>query len=219
MRERPSDSNESVRKQYEKLLAKSIRIGAKYDELDDDDQKQAAREVVHLLAERVVLLRKLENLPTIEDVYPRVKTGNDEDWEKVYAAAVIEQFLAGGSGKEVKAAAKKMGDPDRQSLSHKEMNEFHKACTELARQYGYDLAIDRKSGWIAVRKGNLGYSLKHLAFPSQFGILVPSRISIMGSWREDAADDRGLYFDGEWGTVCSDPEMQREGDRIIALLS
>lgn len=226
-----------MRSEYDLLLAKSIRLSKAFEAFDnhsDEDQseededshseerEQAGDALAGWLSDRIGLLKKLEHLRTIEDAFPRVKVEDEEQLERIDATDLLQKFMNGEIGaEEMKAAGRKLVGPERKELSDEELRQFRSACAELAQQNGYEFESD--GAYVTLKKGDMKFSLKHFAFPSGFGLLS-SRISVISSWREgkegkkESHEGSGIFVDdGQWVNACTDLEMQKEIDRIVAV--
>lgn len=217
-RKAPSNTNEAPCAEYEKLLGKSARLGASFAGADEEDREYIADEFASLLSQRVELLGNIERLRTIEDACPLIRTVPEGQQRMLDAEELLERLLSGQmSAEQVKAEkAKPTRSAGPRALSDKESRTVRDACAEIAQANGYSSASSGSS--ITLRKGDMTFTLKHFAFPSGNGVVAPSRISMMSSWREGGRADSGIFYDdGEWVELCGDPEMQREIDRVIAL--
>jgi len=238
MRKTPRDGAESPQEQYDELLKRGIavqkeyeavgqRISQLYDEGKDDeadklaegsDDEQLKDSMTHYLQQRVELLRKIEKLKTIEDVFPRVKRETKEEKVKVDATELIRMFNAGKIGKdELRAAAHEMDAGAPEELTDKEMKAFAKARYELALAMGYKKPT-KEEGWFGMERNGVKFSMKHFAFTSDYGITGDDRISKMGvSVKKGKGYDTVLNYDRGWDVACTDPEVQKEIDRAIAI--
>jgi hypothetical protein len=235
MREKPRDQAESPQEQYDRLLQRGISVQKSYEALndrisklyDDGDENEAERasdereqfedSITHLLKQRVELVREMENLKNIEDVFPRVKRAPLEETSKVDAAELIRMFNSGKIGvDDIRAAGEKMKANQPEELTDDELNQFYAVRAELAREYGYDVEGDR---WLDLKRNGVAMQLAHFAFPSENGITGEDRISKM--WVSVLKDGKKtgavLNYDRGWDVAPTDPEVQKEIDRAIAI--
>jgi hypothetical protein len=238
MRKAPRDGSESPQEQYEQLLKRGIAVQKEYEALgrriaqlhdegkDDEadelsessDDEQLQDSVNHYLQQRVELIRKIENLKTIEDVFPRVKRQTEEEKVNVDAAELIRMFNAGKIGQgELRAAAQQMDADAPEELSDKEMKAFAKARAELALAMGYENP-SKEEGWFDMERNGVKFSMKHFAFRSENGITGDDRISKIGvSVKKGEESESVMYYDRGWDSMCTDPKVQKEIDRAIAI--
>ena len=236
MREKTRDGAESPQKQYEQLLKQGIAVQREYESLNDrvsklydegnddeaeelsDQREQLEDSMTHYLRQRVELLRTIEKLRTIEDAFPRVKLVTTEERAKVDAAEVIRLFSAGKIGpEEVRAAGEQMRDGEAKDLSKSEMKAYAAARADLALQMGYEKP-SKEEGWFSLERNGISFSMKHFAFPSDYGITGEDRISKIGvSVMKGKQSDSVMYYDRGWDSVCTDPKIQKEIDRVLAI--
>ena len=236
MRKAPREGMESPQEQYDQLLSRGIeaqeqyaalarRISQLYDEGRDDEAEglsEANERLVdgmtHLLAQRVDLLRTIESLKTIEDVFPRVKRASREEQAEVDATEVIRAFNAGKIGvDDVRAAGRRMQADQSDELTDAEMEAFTAARAALALEMGYE-EPSKEVGWFGVHRNRVKFSMRLSAFPNTFGITGDDRISKMGvTVGEGEEREQVLYFDRGWDVACTNPLVQKEIDRAIAI--
>ena len=237
MREKLRDSSESPSAKYEQLLKEGVSLQKKYETLGKkvgklydagkDDEAEELSEQLHdlsdsfdaLMGERVALLRTIENVETVEDVFPRVKTQTTEDRKKVDYAEVIRAFTAGEmSVEDLKAVGPQNNSEE---LTDKEFADFCKARATLARKLGYEIDGDvddeGASNWFDVKKNGLKFSMKHFATRSDFGITGFSRVSKFGVSSMEGEKESHMWFDRGWDSACTDPKVQKEIDRVLAI--
>lgn len=236
MREQQRDSSESPRAQYEQLLKQGLTLQKKYEavgkrvsklykEGNDDEAEQLSEEMRELsdrfdalMSDRAKLLRKVENLTTIEDAFPRVRTKTKEERKQVDYAAVIRSFNAGEMSVDDLRA---LGQQDEESdeLTDEEFAKFCKARAQLAKKLGYKVDGGTQAGgpgnWFRIEKDGVTFSMKHFPIPSDFGVAGSSRISKFGV--SSKIEGGGLNFDRGWDVACTDADVQKEIDRVVAI--
>lgn len=236
MRKTARESADSPREKYEELLAQSMKLQRQYEVTSEeiskaygqgreDDAERLENRIEgmrdrfdSLMKQRVDLLRRIEKLRTIEDAFPRVKRPTEVEKKEVDAAALIRAFNAGRVGvDELRKAGRQMEEGKPEDLTDEEETAFAKARAALAREHGYE-TDNKEPGWITLKKNGIEFSMKHYAFPSEFGITGDSRISKMGvSVTEGKKSEMVLSYDRGWDVACTDPKVQEEIDRAIAI--
>ncbi|HKO57760.1 MAG TPA: hypothetical protein VJ276_17970 [Thermoanaerobaculia bacterium] len=236
MREKPRDGAETPQAQYEKLLKQGIavqkeyeslnaRVGKLYDDGKEDEAEELGEEreqledsMTNYMRQRVELIRTIENLKTIEDAFPRVRTVTKEERKEVDAAELIRLFNAGKIGQDdLRAAGEQMRSNEPEDLSDKEMKAYATARAELAVEMGYEKP-SKGEGWFEAQRNGVSFSMKHFAFPSDYGITGNDRISKIGvSVMRGKTTESVMYYDRGWDSACTDPEVQREIDRALAI--
>jgi chaperonin cofactor prefoldin len=234
MREQLRDSSESPSAKYEQLLKRGVELQKKYESLgakinkaydrgDDDaaeelseESSQLKDEFDALLGERAKLLRQVENLETVEDAYPRVRTATEEDRKKIDYAEVIRAFTAGQMSVE---DLRNIPSPQAGNveLTDEEFDDFCRARAQLARKLGYEVEGDNDASgnWFSIKRNGVEFSIKHFATPSDFGIAGFSRISKFGVSSDVKGGD--MNYDRGWDTACTSAEVQKEIDRVVAI--
>lgn len=166
-----------------------------------------------LMRERVSVLKAMEPLPTIEDVFPRVRHHD------LAATAAAEASTIGAlfDGCPPRPTVGAIGQTP--SLSVAETRAFRRARSRLCGQLGYDVEQDHEA--IVLRRGQKTIRMLHFALPSSAGMGGESRISHMAVYaKEGRKDVLKFNFDRGWdpGACCSDVDDLREIDRVVAAL-
>jgi seryl-tRNA synthetase len=236
MREQLRDSSESPSAKYEQLLKEGVslqkkyetlgkKVGKLYDAGKDDEAEELSEQLNDLsdsfdalMGERVTLLRTIENIETVEDVFPRVKTQTTEDRKKVDYAEVIRAFNAGKmSVEDLKNVAPQNNSEE---LTDKEFADFCRSRAQLARKLGYKVderEEENVGNWFDVEKGGIKFSMKHFATRSDYGITGFSRVSKFGVSSIEGEKQSHMWFDRGWDSACTDPKVQKEIDRVLAI--
>lgn len=240
MREGPRKISDSPEKQYEALLAQGIAvqkeyeaIGKRIEKLYDAGKENEAEELseqrgsleqrmTYFLGERVEMIRKVEKLTTIEDVFPRAKKQTKEEKVEIDAADLIRQFNAGRVGtEELRAAARKMQGNTEDELTKEEWSAFVKARVALATTMGYKTSkegAEDAGNWLDLSRNGVKLSMKHFAVRSHYGITGDDRISKMDAVvKKGKESEMVLNYDRGWDVACTDPKVQKEIDRAIAI--
>jgi hypothetical protein len=235
MRERPRHLAESPEAKYDQLLQQGIAVQKKYESLrkrirnagkegrDDKAEElrgqkaQLANSVSHLLLQRTELVRTLEKLQTIEDAFPRVRRQTKEEKKTVDAAMLAEMFDTGECTDALEELADQAQANAPEELSDEEIAAFAKARATLALELGYEKASPEEGGFDLERNG-VRISMGHFPFRSSFGITGDDRISKIGVFVKNGTSDmRVMHYDRGWDVACTDPIVQKEIDRAIAI--
>lgn len=210
-----------MQKQYEALEKRISRLD---DEGKDNEAGELSEEstqlensMTHLLGQRIEIIRAMESVKTIEQAFPRVKRETKEEKAKVDAAKIIRMFNAGNNGiHEVRAAGRQMQAPRPEQLSEQEMEEFAAARAQLAIDSGYE--VSQEEEWFEISRNGVRLVMKHFAFPSSFGISGDDRIlKMFVDARKGGAAKLAMNYDHGWDAACTDPGVQKEIDRAIAI--
>jgi len=231
------ETQESLEEQYNRLLLEGIETNRGYNETgqeseDEDDYErsdrasQLADEMEGQIAERLGILRE-QGLTNIEAIFPRVHVdANAEEKAREFAEITSEMTRMIMAPDYDPAELNRLRDKARElksqeksnELNDEEMEAFDEARKRLAEQEGYEIEGKGAGGWVTLKKGDLEFSMKHFAFPSEFGIGGYSRISKIGVSRKNEKGSESLmYFDRGWDTANEDPEVQKEIDRVLAI--
>jgi hypothetical protein len=247
MHELPTNTPESLRDRYEESLRRGIALAKVHEanRAMEQTERVSRRRVSPELANeqtriheeldrglrfRVDLLQQLEHLRTIEDAFPQVQSVRDASRHD--AAVAVEQYLNSSMRVEALVQVVERAKPEQRTLTQNEFRQFLRACDALAEQHGYEClyelpGLDRTL--LVLRKGDMVFSLTYLPFRRNMSILEPTRILGIGSRRsqekelmlspEAAWKTGGIFFGngGGWEHACTDPDMQREIDRVIAI--
>lgn len=181
------------------------------------------------LAARVRLLRQMNPAATIDHAYPRVRAETPEQRASRSAGEISALFETGD------AAAPAEVEAGRE-LTEEELQQFEVACMELAEKTGYPgshwshgmLSLARNYAAGKEHRNLVRVDLMVQPYPSTDGITGQSRITEMDvfalKWgygesivmqygaRQAIPNDAGDYH-----LVCTDPIVQNEIDRAIAI--
>ena len=206
---------------HEEFNAEGARVAALYSggSEREAEERSAARHgmeatIDSLARERVALLRGIEKPRTIEDAYERVRVMTDEQTQDAAAASVRAAFAADGDAAESGSAGESVTGPS-DALTKAEAAEFLGRCEELARANGYE--AERDQGWLVLKRGPLEIEMYELPFPASAGIGGRSRILQLAIYDRSGAGRRLLHFDGAWDQACTDVNVQKEVDRLVAI--
>jgi hypothetical protein len=177
------------------------------------ESQSVRRRLDALMRERVSVLQAIESLPTIEDVFPRVRRHDLAGTAAADASTIVALFDRCTPHPTVVASG------TTPSLSLAEARAFRLARGRLCRKLGFDVEQDHEA--IVLRRGRKTIRMLHFALPSSAGLGGDSRISHMTVHaREGRKDVLKFNFDRGWdpGACCSDVDGLREIDRVVAAL-
>lgn len=234
MRVRPRDGTKSLRTGYEQILQNSLDLQRRYNVLLEETndshfngrmgeaeglakrRSELRRGLDDDLTHRVEILRRLESLKTLEHAQSAEKLATEDEKRRLAAAAVaVVLGTDDGSLSESKVVGAQV-EP-KETAVNDAVREFAKVREALAREYQYEVTTE-ESGWFSLRRSGLQFSMKHFLVPSPLGIGNESRISkIVVSGSKGSDQVTYLRYDDGWETACTDPSVQREIDRVIAI--
>lgn len=158
-----------------------------------------------LTRERVEVVRAMEKRPTIEDMYPRIRSSHPLRAADADASSVAALFDGAPQGS------------SSTSLSAAEARAFSRARGRLGRELGY--AVEQDDAALVLRRGRTTFRMLHFAFPSRAGLGGNSRISHLAVHAKAGRKDVLKFsFDRGWDAAafCTDGEALREVDRVAA---
>jgi len=244
--ERPGESAETFEAKYNRLLTRGMETSKGYNKAaeslseDEDEDWESEEDGSELrselrdqmeseIQERVDLLKE-QGVTNIEAVFPRVKVGQgvEDNARKLgeITAEMTRMMMASDFDQakfdQLRDKARELsGQKKSNELSDEELEAFDAARKNLARQEGYEVVDGEDSepgAWIALRKNGVEFSMKHFAFPSEFGIGGFSRISKIDVYRKAGKTSELLMnYDRTWDVANEDPEVQKDIDRLIAI--
>lgn len=212
-RERPS----SPQQRYARLLADSVRLQQAYEAAGAERSDSASKDIADpddmndrldaLLRDRVMLIRQIEKLTTIEDAFPVVRRPTTAQMKERSARAVAAAFETGAPDPERPMT----NDDIEEAWSGREWDAYNDACAALARTQGYEVDVDR-GVW---SKDGLRFQPVLFALPSLRGMGGDSRVGRLYVYR---GDKEVLDYDrGSWNRVPNDPDTQQAIDRFVAV--
>ena len=241
MREDVRDSIGPSDTQYDQLLRDSIDLQCRAEASEGvlqsfdpsgpsssaAERRNVTRRVNDLMLRRVALLRRTESFTTIEDAFPPVRPVPDEKRTGRDAQAILDAYFTGTIGSPAAVSVASDVDSPSNELSASEWEAFCQARTALATELGYSAGYDdahtadaQMSKWFVIRKGSLTFEMQHFALASAPAVLGRSRISFLRvTAKTGNSVTEHLAFDRTWMTFCTDPAVQREVDRVVAVFA
>jgi len=194
------ESKEALSERYETELQKSSDLHKKFN-ADEDRQEPLDDEIGRTLRERVQLIGELEDIKTMQEVFP------DEAYPEGYLEDMKERRKEESAG----------GPPRPNEQDAKAFELYTDALKERAQELGYKIVNESpENNYIDLEKGDLIFSMKYPTVRYDDEYMGGSkRITKLEVVRVDGKG-KHLDFQHSWGMACEDPDIQREIDRFIA---